>query len=254
MKKLITSDRRNRIVEEIISNRGIKTSNLAKNFGVSVETIRKDLIYLDKIGAIKKSRGGGLSPLELMEKPLHDRNIKNYEEKNLIAQEALKLIKPDSVIFIDSGSTTLCLAKLICLQKGLTIITNSIGAANVLVNNTGNKVYMTGGEINSIAMSLEGLGATNFLKEVKVDIAFFGSSGFRHHDGPTSMNFSDADIKKTVIDNSGLNVVLADSAKSRATAFVKYTSWSSIDYLITDHKIENSMLESIQRFSNVLLV
>ena len=64
MEKLITSDRRNRIAELIISNRSIKTAELAENFNVSIETIRKDLIFLDQVGTIKKKRGGGISTLE----------------------------------------------------------------------------------------------------------------------------------------------------------------------------------------------
>lgn len=253
MEKLITSDRRNRIAELIISNRSIKTAELAENFNVSIETIRKDLIFLDQVGTIKKKRGGGISTLEFFEKPLKDRNIKNYEQKKHIANESVKFVKSGSVIFLDSGSTVLCLAKLLYLKKGLTIITNSLEAANILVNSS-NTVYLSGGEINSIAMSLEGFGATNFLKEIKVDIAFLGSTGFKGHDGPTSMSFTDADVKKTIINNASLNIVLSDSSKSRATAFVKYASWKNIDYLITDKDIEEEYFNLIKETSEIILV
>lgn len=234
--RLITAERRNKIAELIIANGSIKVGELAKTFDVSTETIRKDLIYLDKKGIIKKSHGGALSSLEIIEKPLEDRNTENYEVKLAIANKAQEFIKDNAVIFIDAGSTTLCLAKLLSVKKGLTIITNSVSALNVLANSQ-NTVHMSGGQLNNTTMALEGFGATNFLSKIKVDIAFLGSSGFKEHNGPTSIDFSDAEVKRIMIRNSKQNFVLADSKKTRSTAMVEYASWKSIDHLIIDDKI-----------------
>ncbi|WP_346686927.1 DeoR/GlpR family DNA-binding transcription regulator [Megamonas hypermegale] len=251
MTKLITAERRNKIAELIISNGSIKVGELAKTFDVSTETIRKDLIFLDKKGIIKKSHGGALSSLEIIEKPLEDRNMENYEAKLAIATEALSFIKDNSVIFIDAGSTTLCLAKLLYLKKGLTIITNSLSALNVLANSK-NTVHMSGGQLNTTTMALEGFGASNFLNKIKVDIAFLGSSGFKEHNGPTSIDFSDAEIKRIMIKNAKQTIVLADSKKAYSTAMVEYASWKSIDYLITDNKINPAAMIELQK--NVSLI
>lgn len=253
MGKLITAERRNKIAELIISNGSIKVGELANGFGVSTETIRKDLICLDKMGIIKKSRGGALSSLEVMEKPLETRSAENFDSKNAIANKAISFIQNKAAIFIDAGSTTLCLAKMLYLKKGLTIITTSISAANVLANSK-NKVYMSGGKLNNTTMSLEGFGATDFLSKIKVDIAFLGSSGFMGHCGPVSIDFSDADVKKTMINNSKLTIVLADSNKSRSTALVEYTSWDNIDYLITDKEIDTDVANKLKKSTKLILV
>ena len=236
MARLITAQRRNKIADLIISNGSIKVGELARMFDVSTETIRKDLIYLDKKGIIKKSHGGALSSLEIIEKPLEDRNTENYDIKLTIAHKAISFIPDKAVIFIDAGSTTLCLAKLLSLKKDLTIFTNSISALNILANSK-NTVHMSGGQLNNTTMALEGFGATNFLSKIKVDIAFLGSSGFKEHNGPTSIDFSDAEIKRIMIRNSKQNFVLADSKKARSTAMVEYASWQSITQLITDSNI-----------------
>ncbi|MDQ0203882.1 DeoR/GlpR family DNA-binding transcription regulator [Pectinatus haikarae] len=251
MGRLITAERRNKIAELIVSNGSIKVGELADNFTVSTETIRKDLIYLDKMGVIKKSRGGALSSLEVMEKPLETRSAENFDLKNAIAKKALSFIKNNAVLFIDAGSTALCLAKMLYLKKGLTIITNSISAANVLVNSK-NKVYMSGGELNNTTMALEGFGATEFLSKIKVDVAFLGSSGFKEHCGPVSIDFSDADVKRIMISNSKLAIVLADSNKSRSTALVEYASWKDIDYLITNEDIDIKAVEELKKFTKLV--
>lgn len=253
MSKLITAERRNKIAELIIYNGSIKVGELAKTFAVSTETIRKDLIYLDKQGIIKKSHGGALSSLEVIEKPLEDRNMENYDAKLAIANEALKFIKDHSVIFIDAGSTTLCLAKLLYLKKGLTIITNSVSALNVL-SNSDNIVHLSGGQLNNTTMALEGFGATSFLSKIKVDVAFLGSSGFKEHFGPTSIDFSDAEVKRIMIRNSKQNFVLADSKKSRSTAMVEYATWKNIDFLITDDNISDKEIDFLQKNTTVLVV
>lgn len=253
MTKLITAERRNKIAELIISNGSIKVGELAKTFDVSTETIRKDLIFLDKQGIIKKSHGGALSSLEIIEKPLEDRNTENYETKLAIANEALNFIQDNSVIFIDAGSTTLCLAKLLYLKKGLTIITNSISALNIL-SNSKNTVYLSGGQFNNTTMALEGFGATTFLNKIKVDVAFLGSSGFKEHSGPTSIDFSDAEIKCIMVKNSKKTIVLADSKKSRSSAMVEYSSWKNIDFLITDELIQPQLKEIISQHTNILTI
>lgn len=253
MTKLITAERRNKIAEMIISNGSIKVGELAKAFDVSTETIRKDLIFLDKKGIVKKSHGGALSSLEFIEKPLEDRNMENYEAKLAIANEALSFIKDNSVIFIDAGSTALCLAKLLYLKKGLTIITNSVSALNVLANSK-NIVHMSGGQLNNTTMALEGFGASNFLSKIKVDIAFLGSSGFKGHNGPTSIDFSDAEVKSIMIKNAKQTVVLADSKKAYSTAMVEYALWKNIDFLITDDKINLNDAKEIQKQVSLIIV
>jgi DeoR family fructose operon transcriptional repressor len=112
---------------------------------------------------------------------------------------------------------------------------------------------MSGGKLNNTTMALEGFGATDFLAKIKVDIAFLGSSGFKEHRGPVSIDFSDADVKKTMIANSKLTIVLADSNKSRSTALVEYALWSDIDYLITDIDINPKTANELKKFTKLVI-
>ena len=252
MASMLAAERRNKIAEILVANGSIKIKEMSEMFSVSTETIRKDLIYLNKIGVAQKSHGGALSSLELIEKPLEDRENKNSDLKNIIAQKTMELIPEHAVIFLDAGSTTLYIAKLLSLKSGYTIITNSISAVNMLVKSE-NIVHMTGGEVNGIIMSLVGFGAVNFLSKVKADIAILGSSGFQGHNGPASKDFDDAEVKRLMIANSKSVVVIADSTKAESTALVEYCGWDETDYFVTDSNISKEVAAKIQNKANVLI-
>lgn len=253
MARFLTEERRNKIAESIIANGSIKVNDLIEQFSVSKETIRKDLIYLEQSGIIKKSRGGALSVLERMERPLKDRAMEAPQQKQAIAEYAATLVRDDAVIFIDSGSTNLCLAKLLYLRKNLTIFTNSLSVANILVESE-NQVYMCGGLLNATTMSLVGFGATSFLEKLRMDFAFLGSSGFHGHHGPTSIDFTDAEVKKTVTRNTRTNIVLAHSAKVRSTAIIEYADWKNIDCLITDSALRGKEEQELSKFVKIYKV
>lgn len=245
MKQAITAERRNHLSQMIVSTGSIQISNVAKYFGVSTETIRKDLIYLDRQGIVKRSYGGAIANSEFLERPYSKREMEQIEQKNRIASRAIQFIPQKGIIILDSGSTIICLAKLLTLKNDLTIITNSISAANILADSD-NNLYLVGGEIRNVTMSLSGYWAVNAIKSIKADISFLGSSGFMSHNGPCSESFVEAEVKRTIVNNSKSRIVLADSTKFLSDALVEYADWKDIDYLITD---TGATRESIEKLS-----
>lgn len=253
MARVIVEERRNKIAQMIVANGSIKVGEIAQMFEVSTETIRKDLIYLNKKGIVKKSHGGALSTYDFSERPLHHRETENLSVKNEIAVKALELIPKKAVIYLDAGSTVLCLAKLLSLKSGYTIITGSLSAAGILANSK-NVLHISGGEVSGVTMAMFGYGATSFLSKIKVDISFLGTSGFQEHNGPASIDFQDAEVKRCMIANSKKVVVLADSGKSAITALVEYTSWKNVDYFISDSGLSADARQKIAQHTEVLLV
>lgn len=244
VKREITDIRRNELLRIIIEDGSVRVGDVAKRLEVTTETIRKDIIYLDKHGLVRKSHGGAVAVGELIEKPFITRKDMNVEEKNEIALNAIQFLPDSGVVFLDSGSTVLALARLLSMKKGLLIVTNSIEAANVL-SGSENNVYLSGGELRGVTMSLSGLWSINAFKSVKADVAFLGTSGFMSFDGPCAESFVEAEVKCAMIANSKKTVVLADSTKFLSDALVKYADWEDIDYLVTDRKIINEKLEGL---------
>ena len=244
VKKEITEIRRNELLRIIIEQGSVRVGEAAKKLNVTPETIRKDIIYLDKHGLAKKSHGGAAAIGEMIEKSFASRKEKNIEEKNEIAFNAIQFVPDKGVIFLDSGSTVLALARLISMKSGLTVITNSIEAANVLAGSD-NNVHLTGGELRGVKMSLSGIWTKNALKSVNVDVAFLGTSGFKSFDGPCVESFVEAEVKTAMMERSEKIVILADSTKFETDALVRYAEWIDIDILVTDRKITNEKLQKL---------
>lgn len=251
MKNILTEDRRKRLTQIINSSGSIKIGEIASVFGVSTETIRKDLIYLNDQGIVKKSHGGAIAINENM--TVDARSMENFDLKTRIAMKALEYIKSNNAIMIDSGSTTLAFATMIPKNNNLTIITNSFAAANVLIG-YGNNIYFIGGELSETTMATSGLWATHSLDTVKCDVLFLGSSGFQSHHGPCAKMFLDAQIKMEMIKNSQTRIVLADSSKFHSNAIVQYAKWSEIDVLITDENAPTEHVKHIAKTTEVILV
>lgn len=252
MAKLIAEERQKRIVALLEENGSLKMAQLAEMLGVSKETIRRDLNYLDEIGAVKKSHGGAMVPYELKTREMNTRIDEDLPVKEAICRRALDLIPDQGVIFLDTGSTVTCLAHLLHDRSGLTIITNSLSAANALTGSD-NTVILTGGQINSTNMSLEGYQVTSFLETVKFELAVFGTNGYEGHQGPTTCDFLDVQAKKIVLKNSKQSVVLADAHKAEVTSLTQYANWQEIDHLITDASLPDDVRENLDRVTDVLI-
>ncbi|MGI9861502.1 DeoR/GlpR family DNA-binding transcription regulator [Moorella naiadis] len=248
----LTAERRNKLAQILVAEGSVRIGEVAKMFAVSTETIRKDLIYLEKKGIARKSHGGAVATSEFLERPFASKSLENIEAKNKIAQAAVKLIPENGVIILDSGSTTLSIAKLLSLKKGLTVITNSVSAAQVLAGSE-IKLHLTGGEVRGISMALAGLWTINSLSVIKADIAFLGSSGFESHNGPCAESFAEAETKKAMVKSCKKAVVVSDSSKFKSDALIEYATWEEIAILITDAGAPPEKVAELRRMTEVII-
>lgn len=253
MGKLIAAERQKEILKLLHDHGSVKIGQLAEQFEVSRETIRRDLSHLNDIGAVQKSHGGATSIYEFGNIPIETRINQDSELKTKLCERALDFVPNTGVIFLDAGSTIVHLARLLSQRSGYTIVTSSLSAANVLIRSD-NTTIITGGQLNPSNMSTEGFQATNFINNLKVAVAFLGTNGFEQHKGPAVSDFTDAQTKQSIVPNAKLNIVITDSSKASASALVQYTSWKDIDYLITDSNLPKPIYDSISEMTNVILV
>lgn len=253
MAKLMVAERQDKIIELLSTNGSLNMAELAEKLGVSKETVRRDLIYLSENGSVKKMHGGATLNYDLKTHDMNARITADLSVKEKISQRALDFLPDQGVIFLDCGSTVTCFAKLLSQKSGLTIITDSLSAANALLNSN-NIVHVTGGQINSINMSLYGFQTTNFLNTIKVELAVMGTNGYEQHSGPTTCDFLDAQSKQTVLKNSKASIVLADSSKATTISLTQYATWREIDHLITDSGISQDTLPTLEEYTDVVIV
>lgn len=227
----------------------MKIIDLANYFHVSRETIRRDLIVLNEAGSIKK---WVVPAYDFETRPVDARMKEREDSKAAICEKAFEILRDRSVLYLDTGSTVLCMAKRLKNSSGHTIITNSIPVINELIGSD-NQLIVTGGSINQRVMSVMGAQTISFLECIKIDVAILGSSGFGRHKGPTSNTFEDCQIKTTAIQNAQTSIVLADSSKSTYSSLTQYASWRDIDYLITDSELPEEMQKQLEELTAVII-
>ncbi|MGN1166616.1 MAG: DeoR/GlpR family DNA-binding transcription regulator [Lachnospiraceae bacterium] len=239
MKKRLTAERRNEIAQLLIRDGNIKAGELAKQFDVSTETIRKDLIYLEEQGIAQKSYGGAIASTELLERPVTLKQMEHMEIKTEIANKALELIPENGVIILDTGSTVYALAKLLTLRSDLTIFTNSMVVVNIL-SDSDNKVFSLGGRVRGSSKGTVGAWAIQALRTIHADIAFLGSDGFKNLSGPSSASYEEAELKKAMISCCEHAVVLCENTKFTTNSLFQFCEWEEIYALITNRITQNS--------------
>lgn len=254
MKKLLTAERRNQLAQLLLSQGSLNVKEAAKLYQVSTETIRKDLIYLEKEGIAKKSYGGAIPAAPpVTEKPVFEKNERNSSSKNEIALEALKLVPKNSSIILDGGTTNFALAQLLKKESGYTIFTNSVPSLSIL-SESNNNVFALGGMVRSSSLAIVGDWANQQLLSIQVDLAFIGTDGFKGFSGPTTTVYEETAIKKNILQIAKKSIVLADESKFDETSCFQFANWSSIDTLITKRSAPADVLEEISHETDVILI
>ena len=167
----MNKERRMEINTYIQTKGEIKFNELTSIFPtVSAMTLRRDLAYLEDEHKIIRTRGGAKSlsfvSENLKEEKFLRNTLVNIEEKNIIARKAVKLIRPGRSVFLDAGSTILCLSKLIPDERYY-IFTSAPNVAMEVLYSTSSAVNLTGGELNRDNLAVAGAGAVDFMKNVK---------------------------------------------------------------------------------------
>ena len=231
----------------LINARGeISFTELKKAFpNVSEMTLRRDLQYLDGLRQIVRTYGGAKSVKSLIytEAPYQTRSSENPNAKRIIAQNAASLLKPGDIIFLDSGSTTTELAKLIP-DGHFKLVTNSITCAAELARLKEAQIYVVGGQLNRSSMCLDGTTAVDLLGRINFTIAFFSVTGYGETEGFSTGELDELTLKRCVLQHSEKAVMLMDSSKTGVVSTFRFASLNEIHTIVSDGKLNDSFLQS----------
>ena len=242
--------RRNAIVDLINENGTVSFSQLKDAFpNVSEMTLRTDLKLLDEARRILRIHGGAKSVQVLIgtDDFLGRKSVRNIPQKQKIAEKALTLLRPDTTVYLDSGSTTTLFARQFPDQSNL-IYTTGLSCATELSNLSKPAVMLPGGKLNRYSQSVFGFSAIKELESVNFHQAFLGITGY-HTDAGFSCGIRDeAILKQTAARQSDQVIVLMDSSKIGKNAVGIHCNMSNIKGIITDSEID---AENLQRFSEL---
>ncbi|HPE86867.1 MAG TPA: transcriptional repressor AgaR [Bacteroidales bacterium] len=242
-------DRRTYILEKLRVNKNITVNELIKKFQVSAVTIRKDLDQLERKNQLLKVRGGAIhiSNTNIGEDmDLGVKQEKNKTEKQNIGKIAVTLIQENDTIILDSGTTTMEIAKRLEKFQNITIITNALNIAQYLAGYKRFNVIIPGGYLRNKSLSMVGSMAESCLRNFFVDKLFLGIDSFDPEKGVSTPNMEEASINQTMISIAREVIAVFDSSKFHRQSFAHIAPLSKINTIITDSGISREMVEQLE--------
>jgi DeoR family transcriptional regulator of aga operon len=234
-----TVSRRTAILEKLNEAGQVDVNELSNEFNVSEVTIRNDLGRLETKNMLIKVRGGAIKVDRVrVDFALSDKNKHNSEEKSRIGRAAIDLIEEGDTIILDSGTTTLEIAKNLSAFQNLTVITNALNVAHVMAEHKESNVIVPGGFLRKNSLSLVGTAAEDSFRGYFCDKLFLAVDGFSAIHGLSTPNVEEAHLNKVMIEISKKVIVVTDSSKFLKRSFAFIAPVSEIDVVITDSGID----------------
>lgn len=243
---MLVAERQQKIVDIVNERKSVRVSELSKHFAVTEETIRRDLEKLESEKKLARSHGGAVSINinDSLEIPYSKREIMNVEEKRRIALAAVKHVKEGDKIILDASTTAWYMAKTIP-DKNITVLTNSIKVAMELSKKKQVTVISTGGTLLSKSLSYVGPLAEMSLNTYHLNKAFISSKGLHIERGLSESDEQQARIKKAMFKSADSVFAMIDYSKFGVKSFSKICDLDDVDYIITDSKTEDTMLQKL---------
>ncbi|WP_434590671.1 DeoR/GlpR family DNA-binding transcription regulator [Brevibacterium sp. 1718] len=253
------AEERQRRIAELVSEAGrVNVTDLAADFDITTETVRRDLAALEKAGALQRVHGGAVPcrPHSLEEPAFDDREIHNLDEKTAIARSALSLLEETMSISVDGGTTCAAFARAIADEahgrlvagqapRQLRVITNSLSAIDSLAGAPGVDIFVLPGRFRPVTRAVVGPQTITAIEGHRVDLAVLGTNGLTG-DGVSTPDHDEAATKSAFVHSGRRVAVLADSAKFDAISLVRFAELDQIDILITDDAPEESLSADLE--------
>jgi len=242
----LKQERRGQIADMIARQKTVSNGQLMEQFGISIETVRRDLEYLEQQGVLRRVYGGAVANHTLGGEPEYaSRSKYRYEEKDAIAAEAAKLIEPGDSIYLGVGTTVQAIARHIQNIGELTVFTNALRTAVELSDIPGCTVILPGGQLRTKELTLSGFPAEENFSHFNVDKAFVGIGGITEA-GVTDFHIGEAQLHKKLIQNARQAIVVTDSGKLGLRATNNVCSIEDIDVVITDSHAPKGFVKALE--------
>jgi DeoR family transcriptional regulator, fructose operon transcriptional repressor len=240
-------ERQAAIIKRARSHGRVDVGELAVEFDVTPETVRRDLTSLERHGLLRRVHGGAILVERLGFEPgLHARNQAMALEKERIARAALAEVPTEGAILIDAGTTTARLAEMLPTDRELTVVTNAVPIAMTLSTRPNVTVLTVGGRVRGRTLAMVDQWALGTLAETFVDVAFLGTNGVSAERGLTTPDVAEAAVKRAMLRAARRAVVLADHTKVGNDCFARFGDLAEVDMLVTDDGLDLELAADLQ--------
>jgi DeoR family transcriptional regulator, fructose operon transcriptional repressor len=241
---MLAAERKLKIIEFVKKNNVASVSQLSEVFNVHEATIRRDLSEIEKEGHLRRTHGGVVLTEGIHSEPSFTvRVTERVEEKQRIGEKAAEMVNDGEYIILDSGTTTLQIAKNLLDRKNLTVVTNDINIAAELKDSKGIKVIVTGGILYPESFMLNGMFTNEVLKTLHVHKAFVGTPAIHPQFGLTHFDEILVPAKIEMIEAAKEVIVVTDHTKIGGISLHKVAPINKIHKLVTGKEASGLQIE-----------
>lgn len=237
----------------MVRERGsVQVAPLARQFGVSMQTIRKDLHFLSERGITERSYGGAIlaGAINAVTEPgLDTKRATHTDEKVRIGEIAAAMVQPGDSIVLDSGTTTLQIARHLPDDETITVLTNDFDILSVLTRKARINAVMLGGALRRRNMAFYGAQTTGALADLHVDKLFLGVDGFDVERGITTHYEPEAMLNRAMVQATRQVIVVTDRSKFGRICLHRIVSIDEVDDLVTDGPLPDDIRAAGERMN-----
>jgi len=226
-------ERHQRILSMLAASRQVNANDLAEMLKVSRETVRRDLLDLEKTGQVNRVHGGAVLPEPRTEEPFRQRMTDQLRAKSQIARKAAGLIQPGQTILVDAGTTTAIFARELAKLSDVSVITNSLDVATTL-QGAGKEVLLLGGRMLADVPATVGEITLSEIRRFSVDLCFSAPVAVHPAQGAFFYDLKEAEIAIAMAAQAPRSVILAHQSKLGETSRVRSLETREIGTLVTN--------------------
>ena len=227
--------RQAQLVEQVQKLGTVSVEALAEQFGVTLQTVRRDVKLLSDAGLLARFHGGVRVPSSTTENIAYrQRQRLNETAKQRIARAVAKAVPNNCSLIINIGTTTEAIARALMQHKGLRVITNNLNVAAILSDNPDCEVIVAGGVVRSRDRGIVGEVTVDFIQQFKVDIGLIGISAIEADGTLRDFDYREVKVARAIIEHSREVWLAADHSKFNRPAMVELGRLTQVDMLFTD--------------------
>lgn len=232
----------------------VGVDDLARHFGVTVQTIRRDLSELSDSGLLDRVHGGAVLRMGVSNIGYEERRRMNEAGKAAIARACAAAIPENSSLIFNLGTTTEAVAREMLGHRNITVITNNMNVANILVANPSCEVILAGGALRRSDGGLVGELTAEFFGQFKVDIAVIGASGLDQEGDLLDFDLAEVRVSRAILRQARQVFLVADHSKLARSAPVRLTSLAEIDRIFTDRPLPDELTQLCAEWNTMISV
>lgn len=215
----------------------VTVENLAQHFGVTLQTIRRDLTDLSEAGRLERVHGGAVLPSGTMNIGYEERRRLRSDAKRAIARACAAQIPNDISLFLNIGTSTEAVAEELMHHENLMVVTNNMNVANILAGNSTCEIIVTGGQLRRADGGLIGNLATETIRQFKFDLAVIGCSALDREGDLLDFDIQEVSVSRAILRQSRKTFLVADQTKLSRSAPARIASLADIDVFFTDQPL-----------------